>query len=220
MTAEKAEKTEKVERKTWHGIPRESIPWLPTVDADACIGCQLCYITCGRAVYEMHDNVAVAVAAMECVVGCSTCGNVCPTGAITFPNLDSVWKMEREHQMFRTVKKEALRKHEREDALKARQVAQEAVAQVSTRAKVEVAGEFGDKHFLIRIEELIEGKPFDIVNLRLEVPTVKGARQKAPSFMSFEVTSEQQADIAPFLNEVKKLVHDAGLVLVSATPVA
>jgi NAD-dependent dihydropyrimidine dehydrogenase PreA subunit len=220
MTAEKAEKTEKVEKKTWHGIPRESIPWLPTVDADACIGCQLCYITCGRAVYEMHDNVAVAVAAMECVVGCSTCGNVCPTGAITFPNLDSVWKMEREHQMFRTVKKEALRKHEREDALKARQVAQEAVAQVSTRAKVEVAGEFGDKHFLIRIEELIEGKPFDIVNLRLEVPTVKGARQKAPSFMSFEVTSEQQADIAPFLNEVKKLVHDAGLVLVSATPVA
>jgi len=211
---------EKVEKKTWHGIPREAIPWLPTVDADACIGCQLCYITCGRAVYEMHDNVAVAVAAMECVVGCSTCGNVCPTGAITFPSLDSVWKMEREHQMFRTVKKEALRKHEREDAIKARQAAQEAVAQVSTRAKVEVAGEFGDKHFLVRIEELIEGKPFDIVNLRLEVPTVKGARQKAPSFMSFEVTSEQQADIAPFLNEVKKLVHDAGLVLVSATPVA
>jgi hypothetical protein len=49
-------------------------------------------------------------------------------------------------------------------------------------------------------------------------PTVKGARQKAPSFMSFEVTSEEQASIAPFLEEVKKLVHDAGLVLVSATP--
>jgi NAD-dependent dihydropyrimidine dehydrogenase PreA subunit len=226
MTAEttakiaKSAKPETPEKKTWHGIPREAIPWLPTVDADACIGCQLCYITCGRAVYEMRDGVAVAVAAMECVVGCSTCGNVCPTGAITFPNLDSVWKIEREHQIFRTVKKEALRKHEREDALKARQLAQEAVAQVSTRAKVEVAGEFGDKHFLVRIEELIEGKPFDIVNLRLEVPTVKGARQKAPSFMSFEVTSEQQADIAPFLDEVKKLVHDAGLVLVSATPVA
>ena len=70
MTAEKSEK------KTWHGIPREEIPWLPTVDAEACIGCQLCYITCGRAVFEMHDNVAVAVSAMECMVGCSTCGNV------------------------------------------------------------------------------------------------------------------------------------------------
>lgn len=211
---------EKTEKKTWHGIPREDIPWLPTVEPEACIGCQLCYITCGRGVYEMHDNISVAVSPMECVVGCSTCGNVCPTGAIAFPTLDSVWRMERERQIFRTVKKEALHKHERDDAVKARAAAQAAVAQVATRAKVELAGEFGDKHFLIRIEDLIESKPFDVVNLKLEVPTVKGARQKAPSFMSFEVTSEQQADITPFLEELKKLVHDSGLVLVSATPVA
>ena len=57
------------------------------------------------------------------------------------------------------------------------------------------------------------------MNLKLEVPTVKGARQKAPSYMSFEVTSEEQEDIKPFLESVKGLVHDAGLVLVSATPV-
>lgn len=206
------------EKKTWHGIPRDDIPWMPTVDAEACIGCQLCFVTCGRGVYEIHEQVAVAVAPMECAVGCSTCGNVCPTSAIAFPSLDAVWKMERERQIFRTVKKEALRKHEREDALKARAAAQEAVAHVATRAKVELAGEFGDKRFLVRLEELIEGKPFDVVNLRLEVPTVKGARQKAPSFMRFEITSEEQAPIAPFLDEVKKLVHDAGLVLVSATP--
>jgi NAD-dependent dihydropyrimidine dehydrogenase PreA subunit len=206
---------EKTEKKTWHGIPREEIPWLPTVDAEACIGCQLCYITCGRAVFEMHDSVAVAVHAMECMVGCSTCGNVCPTGAIAFPNLDSVWKMERERQIFRTVKKEALRKHEREDALKARETAQQAVQAMPTRAHIEVAGEFGDKHFLVRLEELLADKPFDIVNLRLEVPTVKGARQKAPSFMSFELTSERQEAVAPFLAEVKQLVHEAGLVLVS-----
>jgi NAD-dependent dihydropyrimidine dehydrogenase PreA subunit len=207
-------------KSTWHGIPRDEIPWLPTVDADACIGCQLCYVTCGRGVYEMHDNVAVAVAPMECAVGCATCGNVCPTSAIAFPTLDAVWKLERERQIFRTVKKEALHKHEREDALKARQAAQEALAQVATRAKVEVAGEFGDKRFLVRLEELVQDKPYDIVALKLEVPTVKGARQKAPSFMSFELTSEAQADITDFLGEVKSLVHDAGLVLVSAVPVA
>lgn len=206
---------EKVEKKTWHGIPREEIPWMPTVDADACIGCQLCFITCGRSVYEMHDSVAVAVQAMECVVGCTTCGNVCPTGAIAFPSLDSVWKMERERQIFRTVKKEALRKHEREDAIKAREAAQQAVPSAPTRAKLEVAGEFGDKHFLVRLEELLADKPFDIVSLKLEVPTVKGARQKAPSFMSFELTSEDQQAVAPFLAEVKKLIHEVGLVLVS-----
>ena len=207
-------------KRTWHGIPRDEIPWLPTVDAEACIGCQLCYVTCGRGVYEMHDNAAVAVSPMECAVGCSTCGNVCPTSAISFPTLDGVWKLERERQIFRTVKKEALKKHEREDALRARQQAQDALAQVVTRAKVEVAGEFGDKHFLVRLEDLIEGQPFDVVNLKLEVPTVKGARQKAPSFMSFEVTSEQQAEITPFLAKVKALVHEVGLVLVSANPVS
>ncbi|MGC2781573.1 MAG: hypothetical protein WA418_38645 [Bradyrhizobium sp.] len=106
----------------------------------------------------MHDGVAVAVSAMECVVGCSTCGNVCPTGAISFPKLDIVWKMERERQVFRTVKKEALSKHDRDEALKARDAAMKAAQPVvPTRAKVEVAGEFGDKHFLLRLETLIEG---------------------------------------------------------------
>ena len=206
-------------KSTWHGIAREEIPWLPTVDSDACIGCQLCYVTCGRGVFEMADAVAVAVAPMECAVGCSTCGNICPTNAIRFPTLDAVWRLEREKQIFKTVKKEALRKHEREDTQRARAAAQTAIAHLATRGKVEVAGQFGDKHFLIRLEELIEGKPFDIIKLQLEVPTVKGARQKAPSYMSFEVTSEQQGDITPFLDQVRTLVHDAGLVLVSAGPV-
>lgn len=206
------------EKKTWHGIPRDEIPWKPFVDAEACIGCQLCYVTCGRGVYEIQDGVAVPVAAMECVVGCTTCGNVCPTSAISFPPLDMVWKVERERQIFRIVKKEAIARHEREDALKMRSTfvaAEVAVAAIPTRAHVEVAGEFGDKRFLARLEDLIDGEPFDIVNLKLEVPTVKGARQKAPSFMSFDVTSEQQEAVAPFLERVGALVHEAGLVLVS-----
>lgn len=206
-------------KKTWHGIPREEVPWLPTVDAEACIGCQLCFVTCGRGVYEMIEGVAIAAEPMDCAVGCSTCGNICPTSAISFPPLDVVWKLERERQIFKTVKKEALRKHEREDTLRAREAAQNAVAHLPTRATVEVAGDFGEKRFLVRLEELIENEPFDVVNLRLEVPTVKGARQGAPSHMTFEVTSEQQEDIKPFLERVKTLVHEVGLVLVSAVPV-
>lgn len=207
--------SEHQEKPTWHGIPRAEIPWFPKIDEEACIGCQLCYVTCGRSVFEMHDGISEPVDPMNCAVGCSTCGNICPTAAISFPNMEAVWKLERERQIFRTVKKEALKKHEREDTLKAREAAQKAVESLSTRAKVEIAGEFGDKQFLLRMETLIEGRPFDIVKLRLEVPTVKGARQKAPSYMSFEVTSERQEDIGPFLVEVRALVHDAGLVLVS-----
>jgi len=201
----------------WHGIPREEIPWFPTIDAEACIGCQLCYLTCGRAVFEIEDAVAVAVDPMNCAVGCSTCGNICPTGAITFPPMDAVWRLERERQIFRTVKKEAARKHERADIAKARAAAQAAIALVTTRARVEVAGEFGDKQFLVRLEELLGERPYDIVNLRLEVPTVKGARAKAPSYMTFEVTSETQEDVEPFLNDVRALVRDVSLVLVAVT---
>lgn len=202
-------------RKNWHGIPREEVPWFPTVDRETCIGCQLCYVTCGRAVYEMNEGVAVAVAPMECAVGCTTCGNICPTSAISFPPLDAVWRLERERQIFRTVKKEALQRHEREAMQKARQDAQQFVQSVATRAAVEVAGEFGDKQFLVRLEQLIADRPFDIVKLVLEVPTVKGARQKAPSWMRFEVTSEQQEDVSPMLADIRALVHEVGLILVS-----
>jgi NAD-dependent dihydropyrimidine dehydrogenase PreA subunit len=146
------------EKKTWHGIPREDVPWLPTVDPDSCIGCQLCYVTCGRGVYEMREGVAVAVEAMECVVGCSTCGNVCPTAAISFPKLDMVWKLERERQVFRTVKKEALSKHDREAALQARDASMStAQPVVPTRAKVEVTSERQEAvaPFLDRVTALV-----------------------------------------------------------------
>ena len=202
-------------KSEWHGIPREDIPWRPTVIDDACIGCQLCYVTCGRGVYDMQNHVAIAVDPMNCVVGCTTCGNICPTKAITFPPLDMVWNLERDRHIFAAVKKEGRRKHERDEALKVREAAQQASASVSTRARVEVAGLFGDKQFLVRLEELLADKPFDVVNLKLEVPTVRGARQGAPSLMSFEITSEAQADIRPFLSEIKALVRDTRLVLVS-----
>jgi NAD-dependent dihydropyrimidine dehydrogenase PreA subunit len=28
----------------WHGIPRQDIPWFPTIDEKACINCGLCYV--------------------------------------------------------------------------------------------------------------------------------------------------------------------------------
>ena len=42
------------------------------------------------------------------------------------------------------------------------------------------------------------------------------ARQKAPMYVELRVTSEQHDDITPVVADVKALVHDAGLVLVSA----
>lgn len=201
--------------KSWHGIPREDIPWYPTVDAETCIGCGLCFTTCGRNVYGIQDNKSMVEQPLDCMVGCTTCANVCPVTAITFPSRDLVWKLEREHKIFKVVRQETREKKDRLAALKARAVAEEQVAQSTTRTRMEVAGEFGEKRFLVKLEDLIRDRPYDFVNLHLEVPTVKGALQQTPSFMSFEVTSTEQDDIQTFLSEVRASITDNGLTLVS-----
>ena len=155
------------------------------------------------------------VNAMSCMVGCSTCGTVCPTQAIDFPDRDLIWKLEREHKIFKVVRQEAKEKMAKQDALKARAAAEDAVAKLTTRVRFEVAGEFGEKRFLVQMEETVKEKPYDFVNLRLEVPTVKGAMEKTPAFMSFEVTSTEQEDIQSFLPDVRDLIRRNGLTLVS-----
>jgi NAD-dependent dihydropyrimidine dehydrogenase PreA subunit len=204
----------------WHGIPRREIPWFPTVDADACIGCTLCYVTCGRGVFDMQDKIAIAARPYECMVGCSTCATVCPVEAITFPGRDVIWKLEREHKIFKIVRQESKEKRAKQQALEARAAAEDAVAKLTTRARLEVAGEFGEKRFLVKLEELVKGRPYDIVNIQLHVPTVQGAMEKAPSFMLFEVTSTEQEDIQGFLPELRSLIRDNSLVLVNETNVS
>jgi len=199
----------------WHGISRKEIPWFPTVDADACIGCTLCFLSCGRGVYEMQGNKSIAVNPYNCMVGCSTCATVCPTQAITFPERDLIWKLEREHKIFSTVRKESAEKKAKLDAAKARATAEDAIAKLTTRTRFEVAGDFGEKRFLVQLEELAKDRPYDFVNVQLNTPTVKGAMENTPSFMSFEVTSTEQADIQEFLPEVRDLIRRNGLVLTS-----
>jgi len=200
---------------TWHGIPRSEVPWYPSVDRDTCIGCTLCYVTCGRGVYEMQDNKAVAANRYSCMVGCSTCGVVCPVEAISFPGRDLIWKMEREYKIFKIVRQEAKEKMAKAEAAKARAAAEETIAKLTTQVRMEVAGEFGEKRFLVKLGELVRDRPYDVVNLHLNVPTVKGALEKTPSFLTFDVTSTEQQDIQDFLPDLRSLIRGNALVLVS-----
>lgn len=199
----------------WHGIARETIPWFPTVNHAKCIGCELCFVTCGRGVYDVHDHKAWPERQYDCMVGCTTCANICPAEAITFPDKQLVRKIEREHKILGIVRKEADAKHAKFDAEKARAQAEDAVAATTARMAFHVAGEFGEKRFLAKLETLIKDRPFDIVNLKLEVPTLKGALEKTPSHMNFEVTSTDQQDVTAFLAEVRQLVRDNQLVLIN-----
>jgi NAD-dependent dihydropyrimidine dehydrogenase PreA subunit len=70
----------------WHGIPRNEIDWHPVVDEKKCIGCGLCFLTCGKGVYQFDwdRKKSVVVHPESCVVGCQTCANLCPAMAIRF----------------------------------------------------------------------------------------------------------------------------------------
>lgn len=204
----------------WHGIARKEIPWFPTVDAGKCIGCELCYVTCGREVYEIAPDKfhkAQVERPYNCMVGCSTCSVVCPTQAISFPSRDLVWKSEREHKIFSVVHKEAAEKRSKLQIAQDRERAEADLRQVQTRARIEIAGEFGDKAFLTKLEDKVKGRAFDIVNLHLEVPTVKGLLERTPAYMTFEITSTDQGDVGEFVNDIRDLVRQNALIWVRET---
>lgn len=80
----------------WHGIQRKSIEWYPTVDEGECIGCGMCFATCGKKVYRILDGKSKVVSPYSCMVGCQTCMNLCLSNAISFPNVDMVRELIKE----------------------------------------------------------------------------------------------------------------------------
>ncbi len=70
-------------------IPREKIPWFPTIDKEKCTGCRTCYEFCRNKTYgwDEKENISVVANPYNCVIGCSSCESLCPAGAISFPPL-------------------------------------------------------------------------------------------------------------------------------------
>jgi hypothetical protein len=154
------------------------------------------------------------------MVGCSTCKTVCPVEAISFPGRDVIWKVEKEHRIFGIVRKEAKEKRDKLQMQRARIEAEAAIAKLETRVKVEVAGQFGEKKFLTTLERLIADKPFDIVNFRMDVPTLKGHLQGSPGFMSFELTSENMEQVSDIMADLRGLIEVNQLILVSESRIS
>ena len=92
----------------WFGAPRSDIHWGPTVNYDKCIGCGLCYVTCGgRVVYDwdVATNRPIVARFDNCSPGCNTCANLCPAEAITFPDLAAIRTPRDEHNVIAKARK-------------------------------------------------------------------------------------------------------------------
>ncbi len=70
---------------TYQNMPRKEIPWYPTINTDLCLNDNVCIDFCSNDVFKVDDIHTVVANPYNCVVGCSSCGTQCPSGAITFP---------------------------------------------------------------------------------------------------------------------------------------
>jgi len=77
-------------QETWHGIPREKIPWYPTINYEKCISCGKCVEYCTLGTYALKEKDGKKKPVVErptnCVVLCSGCDSICPAGAISHPS--------------------------------------------------------------------------------------------------------------------------------------
>ncbi|MCX6568074.1 MAG: 4Fe-4S binding protein [Candidatus Aminicenantes bacterium] len=71
-------------------IPREEIPWFPTIDPKKCTNCGACEEFCPNGVYAKRETVVEVALPFKCVVGCSGCISVCTPRAISFPTDESL----------------------------------------------------------------------------------------------------------------------------------
>lgn len=73
---------------SWRGIPREEIPWFPTIDDVKCIGCRECLNICKNnvLVFDEARQKSTVINPYNCVVECRTCARLCPADAISFPD--------------------------------------------------------------------------------------------------------------------------------------
>ena len=80
--------------RAYLGIPRDLIPWRPTINADQCVGCGKCLETCPNGVFVLNKDLKKAQVAVpdNCVVLCDKCAGFCLHNAITFPDKNEVKK--------------------------------------------------------------------------------------------------------------------------------
>ena len=87
------------------GYPRDKVDWQPCIDPDKCVKCGMC-MNCGRDVYKWTAEGPVVARPKDCVVGCTTCANLCLGDAIIFPDLNKIRDLYKREGIWAKVKKQ------------------------------------------------------------------------------------------------------------------
>jgi NAD-dependent dihydropyrimidine dehydrogenase PreA subunit len=85
--------------KTYHGIPREKIPWYPTIDYEKCLSCGKCADFCHVKTFGVKEENGKKKTVVQnlnsCIVFCRGCEDICPAGAISHPSEEETRKIIR-----------------------------------------------------------------------------------------------------------------------------
>ncbi len=72
--------------ETWHGIPRNKIPWYPMINYEKCVSCGKCVDYCTLRTFEFENKNGkkrpIVKNPNNCVVLCTGCDEICPSGAV------------------------------------------------------------------------------------------------------------------------------------------
>lgn len=73
---------------TFMGVPRDRVPWFPTIDYAKCNFCMECDVFCPHRVFERQegDRKLVVANPNHCVVFCRACSKTCGPEALAFPD--------------------------------------------------------------------------------------------------------------------------------------
>ncbi|MCL2319377.1 MAG: DUF2703 domain-containing protein [Treponema sp.] len=78
--------------------------WYPVIDRKICIECGACVEKCSHGVYDKKSPMKPVIINTDgCIEGCHGCGNLCPTGSITYVGENTAWKPPKPKQEKTTV---------------------------------------------------------------------------------------------------------------------
>ena len=186
----------------WHGIDRRLIKWYPEIKENKCIGCGLCFVTCGRDVFDFDEERKVPIVARpyHCMVGCSTCAVACPSNAIEFPGKELVIEAERKFKILRSIK-ERIKEKQLQIALRKAEYERDKLLNSENFLIYKITIPIFSSELLNSLK-VVRNRGCQIVDFKVEIPIFC---EDAPAVVSFKLIPPSSSWPEACPTEIKNL---------------